>query len=113
MCLVLSFSSSWPLPETEYAPAHPLLAVHCSPALLPPLQVRWVDAESCSGGYSLYDWHAAQRRCAPEYNISARGREGGNARLPLFMVPPGSYFAAAEAAADAAFARLKAATGRS
>ena len=79
-------------------------------AQLLPAQVRQIEPDKCQ--YSEYDWHGAVRACVPEYDVRARGRKDGNARLPLLRILPGSYFAAAEMAADEAFVALKKATGR-
>lgn len=67
------------------------------------MQAQRIGPQDCP--FSLYDWPAAERRCAPAYNHSAP--PGTEQRLPLFELQPGSYFLAAEAAANEGFKLLE------
>ena len=71
------------------------------------LQAQRITPQDCA--FSLYDWPAAEAQCAPAYNHSAPSGQGGpeQQRLPFFELPPGSYFLAAEAAADEGFSLLE------
>ncbi len=62
-------------------------------------QVTKVTADQCN--YSLWDWPAAQRGCAPGYDPDAPRQ-----RLPIFELPRGTHLAAAEAAAAEGLALL-------
>lgn len=72
-----------------------------SPAL-PPQSVR-VTQKECE--FSLYDLPASEGKCAPSYNASAE--PGADQRIPVFELPPGSYFLRAEEAGHAAFKLLE------
>ncbi len=66
------------------------------------LQAVRITLADCQ--YSLYDWPAAQHKCVPKYDENKRGLDQ---QLPVFELPPDSYFVTAEAAADAGFAKLE------